>query len=838
MDQANSGESKLDELLRRHRAFLRGEAEPLTEEQLESLRRRYARFEDRFDDDGILVDSEVIVHRPGTPRPLLHLMASGHFEPFGQWGSFWDQHGGGFSCVDSVLAGRMTSHLDTNYVPTAPAPQDVRQFYVHEGGAAWPMFPLAGHEEGRYRGWACTLGTDLYGLQCEREGIFAVLFVFVHPTLPLEVWELSLINGSERPRKLSWFFRLNVNVDSYPFRYFVPRVVCEGLLEDGAMVFLNHDQGNRHPRAAFLATAEPLDGYDMMAEVFDGGAGRAPIPAAVARGRCFDSLGRQPYAGLIAAGQFDVELPPAPQPCGRWSLAFGQCPTDPAERRDFFRRVRDEVLRDRGSAALHELGAGWRRKVRRQAIRTPDRKLDRYFNVWNRYQARNQARFVRALDKVGYRDILQDLLGVCDTEPELVRRQLTIALRYQHTDGRAVRQYERFPGGGHDLRSYQDSPVWIPDVLGRYLRETGDRAFLDERVPFLDPHTLQPSETETGTVYDHACRAVRNLFERTGHHGLCRIGYGDWNDALSRIGGEFGVSVWLSCAFVYACGKMAGIADWIGGDEDAAGFREVAATMTRRINDHAWDPGAPGWYIYAIDDGGQPIGSHACAEGRIHLNVNTWALFTGVAAAAGREEQVWEALADLDTPFGHVLLKPPYTRASRDAVGRIADQLPGMFENGSIYTHGEAFYLFALVCAGRNDEWYAALCKTLPENQLPDVSAGPPHQQSNFFVGPDHPRYGENLFSNFTGSNAWYRRSIERVCGVIPELDGLRLAPQPPSHWDAYRVVRRFRGCDLDVRFRRGNAFAVTIAGRAHAPLISAEELARAERMEVDVTYT
>ncbi|MGB2819578.1 MAG: hypothetical protein WBF17_01250, partial [Phycisphaerae bacterium] len=176
--------------------------------------------------------------------------------------------------------------------------------------------------------------------------------------------------------------------------------------------------------------------------------------------------------------------------------------------------------------------------------------------------------------------------------------------------------------------------------------------------------------------------------------------------------------------------------------------------------------------------------------------------------------------------------------ASRRAVGRIADQLPGMFENGSIYTHGEAFYLFALVCRGRTDEWYEHLVRTLPASQLPDISTGPPHQQSNFFVGPDHPRYGENLFSNFTGSNAWYRRSIERVCGAIAEFDGLRLAPQPPSHWEEYRVVRRFRGCELDITFRRGDRPQVIADGRPHEDFITAEEIGESPTMRVDVAYT
>lgn len=468
------------------------------------------------------------------------------------------------------------------------------------------------------------------------------------------------------------------------------------------------------------------------------------------------------------------------------------------------------------------------------AIQTPDESLNRYFNVWSKHQARNQSRFVRALDKVGYRDILQDLLGICDFEAPYVRRQLATALRYQFPDGRAVRQYEKFLGSGHDLRLYADSPSWIPDLLVRYLKETGDFAFLDESVPFLDPQGLQPNESDTGSVYEHACRAVRSLASHTGFHGLCAIGYGDWNDAISAIGGEKGVSVWLSCACVYAARLMAELAGHLGRNADSTEFRQIADAMTRRINDHAWDGQ---WYIYAINGQGVPIGSRSSAEGKIHLNVNAWALFTGVAAAGGRHKQVWDAIEQLATPFGHMLLAPPYALASRPLVGRIADQLPGMFENGSIYTHGESFYLYALVCAGRTDRWYEGIARTLPSNLVPDLSTAPPHQQSNFFVGPAHAAYGTNLFSNFTGSLAWYRRGIERVVGLVPEFDGLRIDPRPPRGWDRCRVMRTFRGSRLLVDFAPGDKLGVELDGRPCPALIPAGALTPGAPHRIEVTY-
>ncbi|MCD4824116.1 MAG: hypothetical protein K8S55_05875 [Phycisphaerae bacterium] len=823
--------NKLVEHCRENLRAGRAPMDGLSDQQIETLRSRYAEFEDTYDENGFLAGSELIVKSLKTPRPYLHLMASNHFRKEEQWGSYWDQHRGGFSCVDSVLAGKMTSHLDTNYVPTAPEPQDVRDFYVYEDGKAWPMFPTAGYEEQQYSEFICREGLDTYEIQSVRSGLACKLEVFVHDQLPLEVWQITLTNQTQACRDLSWFLRLRVNVDSYPFYYFVPRIVCEGVLEDGALVFVNHDKNNKHPRGAFLASDKLFDGYDMMAEVFDGGAGRAPIPAAVQRGQCFNSLGTQPYAGLIAAAQYKASLEPGESSV--WTVAYGKCSNEAPERKAFLEKVRRDVLAG-NNASRESLNATWRNKILANAVKTPDSQLDRYYNVWSKYQARNQARFVRALDKVGYRDILQDILGVCDFEAPYVRTQLAEALRYQYPDGRAVRQYEKFTGGGHDLRMYQDSVVWIPDTLVRYVKETGDVAFLDEVVPFLDGETLQPSEKEYGSVYEHACRAVRSLYRDTGFHGLCSIGYGDWNDALSGIGGQDGVSVWLSCACVYAAKLMAELAEHLGYDKDRAEFAEIAETMTRRINEHAWDGQ---WYLYAINRDGMPIGAGSNAEGRIHLNVNTWALFTGVAAAAGREKQVWEAIEQLATPIGHRLLMPPYTQSSRDQVGRIADQIPGMFENGSIYTHGEAFYLYALTCEGKSDKWRQEIAKTLPDAVVPDISTAPPHQQSNFFVGPDHASYGENLFSNSTGSVAWYRKGIEKIIGVIPELGGLRIKPQPPKSWEHYQVIKSFRGVSLLVEFQRGWQFGVLVDGQPGSELIRADQLSGKKTCHVKVTF-
>lgn len=773
-------------------------SEGIPPQQWQQLLNRYSHFVDHRDPDGYLIDSEVVITDLHTPRPCLHLMASTQNDGDAVWGSFWDQFGGGFSCLISVLAGRMTSHLDTNYVPTAPEPQDVRRFFIHENGRAWPMFMVPYFDESEYRDARCVQGPDRHCMQAERSGLLSELTVCVHPRLPLELWIVRITNRDSAPRRFSWFCSARVNIDSFPSHYFVPRVVCEGLIEDGAMVFLNHDQNNRHPRQAFFAALPVFDAFDMMGEAFDGAGGRSPIPVAVLDDRCRDSLGLQPYAGLVAAAQFRVEL--AVGESRQWACVYGACPVNRDSRAAFLAKVRAEVLSqpEQVTASVRRI---WADRVTACMCKTPSEAVDRYFNVWSKVQGRNQSRFCRALDKVGFRDILQDLMSVCECEPAFVRERMLHTLRFQSEDGRSVRQYEACPGAGNDLRMYMDSSSWVPDALVWYIEETGDFGVLDEHVPYFNMVTERPDQSATGTVYEHAVRAVRSLVQATGYHGLCRIGYGDWNDALSGIGGEQGVSVWLSCACVFAAQRMELLARHLGRTEDAAEMRGVVETMTERVNEHAWDGQ---WYIYAINGDGKPIGSKDSPEGRIHLNSNTWALFTGIARAAGREKAAWDAVERLSTPVGHMLLGPPYTAATRRDVGRIADQKPGMFENGSIYIHGEAWYLYALIAARRADECCRRMLETLPSEMVQDIATGPRHQQSNFTVGSDHPNYGMQPFSGFTGSVIWYRRVIECMLGLRPGLGGLIVDPCPPKEWDRFEVRRTWRGRSIRAGFRRG----------------------------------
>ncbi len=800
--------ARLDGLAVKAAAALRGGIaldKALKPDELTLLRLRYGHFEDTRDGEGFLTDSINVITKAGTPRPWIHFLTSRHDRESGLYGTLWDQTGGGFSCYESVFAGTMTSNGDKSYVPTSPRADDQRFFWLREetdsGAAIWHAFPLQGREEELYGSYRCEQGTASLAISSERNRIASRLEVFVPLEETLEAWRLTLTNTGGSPRKLSLFVQVNWGLESYPGHAFVQQVVSEGVVfpELNALLALNNDRNNLLPRSGWLMSDRPFESFDLSGEDFTGGGRHRLFPRAVSEGRCRNSTGYQPWMGLISAMQFSLEIPAGKSQ--EVALLLGASGNDREAARGELTALRGRFFAPGAwQTRLNEVRERTASLVQRQMALTPDMELDRFYNIWSRLQNHSQSRFMLGNPKVGVRDILQYLLGICSFNPEFAAVMLPAVLRHQYSDGGAMRGFDKIAGGTHDLRRYMDNCSWIPDALVTYVKETGDTDFLEREEGFFDPSSGRVESAPSATIYEHARRAVKMLYENRGLHDLCLIGHGDWNDALDGVGRDGrGVSVWLSMALVWAARRFRELARFRGDADSLRLMDQVIADVTGSINRNAWDGSH---YIYAFPSDGRPVGASSCEEGRLHLNVNAWALFNGVAEAGGRVRALLEALEAVNTPLGSILIDPPYTARSRAQVGRIADQVPGQFENGAIYTHGQSFLTFGLACLGEGDRAWAELKKLLPSSTLPDISTGPPHEMSNYTVGPTHPYFGRNLFNNFTGSIGWLRRTVERMYGVLADFDSLLIDPVIPSGWDRLTVRKEFRGCRVTVAIR------------------------------------
>ena len=166
------------------------------------------------------------------------------------------------------------------------------------------------------------------------------------------------------------------------------------------------------------------------------------------------------------------------------AIALGQC--DDAE------SARELILRYRNietaKAALTEVISFWNDLVNTVQVKTPDPSVDILMNGWLLYQTlscRYWARtaFYQSGGAYGYRDQLQDCMGIVYSAPQISREHILRASEHQFKEGDV--QHWWHPPSGRGLRTrISDDPLWLPFVVSFYVNVTGDKAILTEKVSF------------------------------------------------------------------------------------------------------------------------------------------------------------------------------------------------------------------------------------------------------------------------------------------------------------------------------------------------------------------
>ena len=446
--------------------------------------------------------------------------------------------------------------------------------------------------------------------------------------------------------------------------------------------------------------------------------------------------------------------------------------------------------------ALTEVKEMWAEILESPSCVLPDTNITNFLNVWLKNQLFLTFRFVRS-GYIGYRDTLQDTWGYTLLDTERSRKQLLRTLAHMMKDGSCPRNYPPY-NDKPDLRKFMDSGTWIASTLNDYIKETGETGILEEIIPYFDDETPD-------TVNNHVWKAMNLLFENRGTHGLCLTGDGDWNDALEGISkcGD-AESAWLTMALFRAQNMMAELYRHVGDSEKADILSERSGVLHLSLNESAWDGD---WFVYGFTGTGKPIGSRSNKEGQIHLNAQTWAIFSGLATDDQIQKMRKAITQHLDTPFGPALLNPPYAEEAAE-VGRIANLEPGTFENGSVYQHAVAFKIFADLASGQYEEAVQTFTNMLPTNpENPDTKRScEPYCTGNYYCGPTHSRFGQNFFTWFTGNPAWLLRAgFDEIIGVKADYDGLLIAPKVPSSWTDFSLKRKFRGTTYKFSFHRAN---------------------------------
>ncbi len=622
--------------------------------------------------------------------------------------------------------------------------------------------------------FSCTHGLGYSVITSSCDGLKATARVFVNAEDPCEIWTVTLENKTSAAKNISLYSFVEFQLEGYQ-RYSDYNSYVHGEFDKvhNAIVCFNlamerpHDWFN-----GFMASDTAPTAFDTSKRAFLGVYGGIFAPEGIAHDSLSNSLAA--CEQMVGAMQHDYVIEPGK--AVTLNVIIGAVDSmDTAKTLSKKLFAPGKIEQD-----FENLNASKQEMAKDIFVTTPDEKVNNFANYWLKQQVQLCAEVGRDTGK-GFRDQLQDAWAVASFNPQLAKEKILETLTYMYRDGRCVRGWLPL-----DHHIYSDGPTWIAPTVNAYIKETGDTAFLNHPVKYLD-------EGED-TVWEHMLTAARFASEDTGEHGLVHSRDGDWNDSLNMTGlkGK-GESVWTSIALCYALQNTAEIAKEILNDQAICDEMTARAEkMKQAVNANGWDGD---WYLAAINDYNEKVGTHTEKEGKIYLNSQTWAILSGVAEGDRREKCLNAVDTYLDSDYGPLTLYPTYTKFN-NKIGRLTSFIPGIWENGTPYCHGGTFKVVADCIEGRGDKAYETVTKILPDSETnpSDHSGCEPYVVTNMYFGPDNPRKGETLFAWVTGTAGWMFRAITQyMLGFHPMYNGFKIDPCIPAQWDNLQMTRKFR---------------------------------------------
>lgn len=748
-----------------------------------------------FDDDA----KEYVITRPDTPRPWSNYLGSLDY------GAIITNHAGGYSFYRSALGSRFL-RLRPNSVPLD---QPGRYFYLRDNrsGDYWSAsWQPVGKPLDRYQS-VCRHGTAYTIITSSYAGIETESTYFVPLGECFEYWRLLVTNRSSEPRDLSIFTYCEMatswamlnDMSNLQYAQFIAKARFEGSIlsmDIHPYVPFDPEELQGSGRTFMALVGAPLAGFETVRERFLGSVYNGyQNPEAVAQGRCSNFLaeGENP-CGVLRA---DLKLAPGETRELLVLLGIGTAESHGQ------RAVRDFGNSQRCALELSRLKQKWHAYLDAVQVKTPDAEFDSMVNVWNAYNALITYAWSRHAslvyngerDGLGFRDTVQDFLGVTPLMNQEIQERLELMLTGQVSTGGAmplVKPTSHRPG--HEAppapeRYRSDDCQWFFNSVPDFVAETGDIDFYKKILPYADQGR--------DTVLGHLRHALEFNLERVGKNGLPAGLAADWNDCVQM--GYLGESVMVAFQLRFGLNRYAEIAERLRLPDEAAWAKSELSELDQRIQGATWDGE---WFLWAIGEDGRCYGSKSEEEGQIYINTQVWAVISG-AATREQSQSAMDALHQrLATPYGIMLSAPPFTeKTPRTVMGGVIYN-HGIKENAGIFCHTQSWAVMAEAMLGDGDRAYEYYRAFMPAayNERAELREIEPYVHCQTTYAPCNRNAGKSRVPWLSGTASWsYHTALQWILGIRPELDGLRIDPCIPRAWPGFSMRRRFRGRQIEI---------------------------------------
>ncbi len=443
-------------------------------------------------------------------------------------------------------------------------------------------------------------------------------------------------------------------------------------------------------------------------------------------------------------------------------------------------------------------------------------------NTWTLYQAETcvvWSRFGSFIEVggrvgLGYRDTSQDIMGVVHTNPDKTKQRIIQLLKGHTSMGYGLHLFDpdvfepaedKLPGvklptvvptpspsdivhGMEDVCS--DDALWLVVSICEWITENGDLEFFDKIIPYADGGE--------GTVYEHITKILDFSAKYIGKDGICKGLRADWNDCLNLGGGE---SAMVSFMHFWALQVFIESAKVLNKTEDVNRYTEIAQKVKKACEEELWDGN---WYIRGFTKKGIKIGTNESEEGKIFLNSQSWAVYSGVAS----EERAIKCMDSVDkhlfSKYGLHLLWPAYSKPDDD-IGYVTRVYKGIKENGAIFSHPNPWAIIADCKLGNGSRAMKFYDAILPYNQndIIEIRQAEPYSYCQFIMGKDHTAFGRARHPWLTGTASWmYIAATKYILGIQTTYQGLKIDPCIPSDWSEFEVKRKWRGAVYNIKVK------------------------------------
>ena len=441
-------------------------------------------------------------------------------------------------------------------------------------------------------------------------------------------------------------------------------------------------------------------------------------------------------------------------------------------------------------------------------VDTPIESMNILLNGWLLYQTLCSRMFARSGyyqsgGAYGFRDQLQDCVGLKYISPEILRKQIIKHSEHQFIEGDVEHWWHEETSRGIRTR-FSDDLLWLPYMVAEYIRFTGDSKILEEETSYVkgnilpdgidERYDLYLKTEEKETIYMHCIRAIEKSLN-FGENGLPKIGSGDWNDGFSNIGTKGkGESVWLGFFQYLVLEKFVELCEKYGEKERAEKYRKIMEALKRHLNTNGWDGR---WYKRAFMDDGNVLGSIQNEECRIDSIAQSWATISG----AGDNDKKYISLNSLenhlvDKEAGIIkLLDPPFEKSKLEP-GYIKAYIPGTRENGGQYTHAAVWTIIAEAMLGFGEKATEFFRMINPIEHARTKDEAKKYKVEPYVIPADI--YGGELAGRggwtwYTGSSSWmYEAGIRYILGFNLEKNILKIEPHIPESWKEYSIRYKY----------------------------------------------